>query len=226
MCGKEASMYILIPLCLCLAAVFLWQESKKNYVPAVLLKGAASACFVALGLLLSSGTPVAKLITTGLLLDCVADVLLNLRYVFEKKGQLIFLVGILVFLAGHVFYLVAIMKGAPKVWLCVAIGVILTALLMMWIFRRVTAKKAFKIFGVVYIGAIMLLNTVAIGNLIASPSVFTALFSGGALLFLVSDIVLILNTFGKETKQCLRVTNISLYYVGQLLIALSLAFLK
>ena len=178
-------MYILIPLCLCLAAVFLWQESKKNYVPAVLLKGAASACFVALGLLLSSGTPVAKLITTGLLLDCVADVLLNLRYVFEKKGQLIFLVGILVFLAGHVFYLVAIMKGAPKVWLCVAIG-----------------------------------------NLIASPSVFTALFSGGALLFLVSDIVLILNTFGKETKQCLRVTNISLYYVGQLLIALSLAFLK
>ena len=30
-------MYLLIPLCLCLAAVFLWQESKKNYVPAVIL---------------------------------------------------------------------------------------------------------------------------------------------------------------------------------------------
>ena len=78
----------------------------------------------------------------------------------------------------------------------------------------------------VYIGAIVLLNCVAIGNLIVSPSAFTAVFSAGAILFLLSDIVLILNTFGKETKQSLRVTNISLYYAGQILIALSLMFLK
>ena len=45
-------MYLLIPLCLCLAAVFLWQESKKNSVPAVILKGLASLCFVLLGFLL------------------------------------------------------------------------------------------------------------------------------------------------------------------------------
>ena len=36
--------------------------------------------------------------------------------------------------------------------------------------------------------------------------------------------MLILNTFGSETKQSLRVTNVMLYYVGQLLIALSLLF--
>ena len=41
-------------------------------------------------------------------------------------------------------------------------------------------------------------------------------------LFLISDIVLILNTFGPETKTSLRITNIVLYYIGQLLIALSL----
>ena len=218
-------MYILIPLCLILAALFLWQESKKNYVPAVALKGAASACFVILGLLQSSGSDGARLILTGLALGCVADVLLNLRYVFPKKGQLIFLVGILVFLSGHVFYLAAIWKMCPQPLICAALGVVLTALLMMWIFKRITAKMAFKIFGVVYIGAIVLLNTVAVGNLIAAPSAFTALFAAGALLFLVSDIVLILNTFGKETKQSLRVTNIALYYLGQLLIALSLGLL-
>ena len=109
---------------------------------------------------------------------------------------------------------------------CVIAAVILTALLMTWIFRQITAKKAFKIFGVVYIGAIVLLNCVAIGNLIVSPSAFNAVFAAGAILFLLSDIVLILNTFGKETKQSLRVTNISLYYAGQILIALSLMFLK
>ena len=219
-------MYALIPLCLCLAAVFLWQEYKKNYVPAVILKGLASACFVALGCLLANGSPTAKLITVGLLLGCIADVLLNLRYVFAKKGQLIFLVGILVFLSGHILYLIAILRGAKYWWICLIVGAILTALLMMWIFKRITAKKAFKIFGVVYLGAIMLLNCVAVGNLLSSPSAFTGLFAAGSLLFLVSDIVLILNTFGKETKQSLRVTNIGLYYAGQILIALSLLFLK
>ena len=218
--------YLLVPLCLCLAAVFLLQESKKRYVPAVVLKGLASACFVILGFLLSGGSPAAKLITAGLLLGCIADVLLNLRMVFPKKGQLIFLVGIVVFLSGHILYLIAILKGAAHWWICVIIGVVLTALLMKWIFDRITAKKAFKIFGIVYIGAIMLLNCVAIGNLIVSPSAFTAVFAVGAVLFLLSDIVLILNTFGKETRQSLRVMNISLYYLGQLLIALSLLYLR
>ncbi len=218
-------LYCLVPLCLCLAAVFLWQESKKNYVPAVILKGLASACFVILGFQLSDASPVASLITAGLLLGCIADILLNLRLVFPKKGQLIFLVGIVVFLSGHILYLIAILRGAAH-WLpCAAAGIILTVLLMAWIFRRITAKPAFKIFGVIYIGAIVLLNCVAIGNLVAAPSVFNAVFAAGSLLFLASDIVLILNTFGKETKQGLRVTNISLYYLGQLLIALSLQFL-
>ena len=218
--------YALIPLCLCLAAVFLWQESRKNYVPAVILKGLASACFVLMGLLLAGDARMARLILVGLLLGCIADVLLNLRFVFEKKGQLIFLVGIAVFLSGHILYVIAILQEAKHWWIPLIVGAVLTALLMMWIFKKITAKKAFKIFGVVYIGAIMLLNCVAVGNLIAAPSAFTALFAAGSLLFLISDIVLILNTFGKETRQSLRVTNISLYYVGQLLIALSLSFLK
>ena len=219
-------IYALIPLCLCLAGVFLWQESKKNYVPAVILKGLASACFVILGFSLAGGTGTARLITAGLLLGCIADVLLNLRFVFEKKGQLIFLVGIAVFLSGHILYLIATLQRAKHWWISLVAGAILTALLMMWIFKRITAKKAFKIFGVVYIGAIMLLNCVAVGNLIAAPSLFTGIFAAGSFLFLISDIVLILNTFGRETRQSLRVTNVGLYYVGQLLIALCLLFLK
>ena len=84
---------------------------------------------------------------------------------------------------------------------------------------------AFKILGVVYVGAIVLLNCVAIGNLISVQSPFNGMFSAGALLFLVSDIVLILNTFGSEYKQSMRNNNITMYYAGQLLIALSLQYL-
>ena len=130
------------------------------------------------------------------------------------------------FLSGHILYLAAVLPLCANWIVCCAAGVVLTALLMVWIFSRINAKKAFKIFGVFYIGAIMLLNCVAVGNLIASPSAFTCLFAAGAAFFLVSDIVLILNTFGQQTKQSLRITNISLYYIGQLFIACSLLFLK
>ncbi len=217
--------FVLIPLCAVLAFVFLRRESHKQYVSAVILKGLASLCFVLLGLLNSSGTKVAERIVCGLLIGCVADVLLNLRMVFPKKGQVIFLVGILVFLSGHILYLTAVFPMCQEKTACVISGVILTALLMVWIFRQITAKPAFKIFGVVYIGAIMLLNCVAADNLMASPSAFSVIFFAGSVLFLVSDIVLILNTFGSEFRQGLRNTNIGLYYAGQLLLAMSLLVL-
>ena len=213
-------------LCLCLAALFMWTEKKENYMGAVILKGLASLCFVLVGVMAGNGGQLAKLIVTGLLLGCVADVLLNLRWVFPKKGQLIFLVGILVFLGGHVVYLAAVLPMADNWAVCVVVGVVLTALLMKWIFSKITAKKAFKIFGVFYLGAIMLLNCVAVSNLVTAPSAFTGLFAVGALLFLISDIVLILNTFGPKSKFSLRVTNLSLYYIGQLLIAWSMLFVK
>ncbi|MBR3175455.1 MAG: lysoplasmalogenase [Oscillospiraceae bacterium] len=213
-------------LCLCLAALFMWTEKKENYMGAVILKGLASLCFVLVGVMAGNGGQLAKLIVTGLLLGCVADVLLNLRWVFPKKGQLIFLVGILVFLGGHVVYLAAVLPMADNWAVCVVVGVVLTALLMKWIFSKITAKKAFKIFGVFYLGAIMLLNCVAVSNLVTAPSAFTGLFAAGALLFLISDIVLILNTFGQKSKFSLRVTNLSLYYIGQLLIAWSMLFVK
>lgn len=218
-------LYVLIALCAILARFFLKKESEGQYVQAVILKGLASLCFVAIGSMCSPGGQFAKLIVTGLIIGMVADVLLNLRMAFEKKGQLIFLVGILVFLTGHIMYLAAVLPLCPYKLACIIIGIVLTALLMVWIFKRVTAKPAFKIFGVVYIGAIMLLNCVAIGNVIASQSPFNCIFAAGAALFLISDIVLILNTFGSEFKQSLRTTNISLYYAGQVLIAFSLSLL-
>ena len=44
----------------------------------------------------------------------------------------------------------------------------------------------------------------------------------GAVLFMVSDIVLIFNTFSGKTRFSMRITNLSLYYIGQMMIALCL----
>ena len=219
-------MIVFCILCLVLACLFIMEENKEKYVAAAVLKGLASLCFVIVGAMTGDGSHLAQLVLVGLILGCVADVLLNLRWVFKEKGKLIFLVGILVFLSGHVVYLAAILPMTKSWVICLATGIVLTAVLMIWIFSKITAEKAFKIFGVFYIGAIVLINCVAVSNLITNPSAFTAIFAGGAVLFLISDIVLILNTFGPESKFSLRITNLSLYYLGQLLIALSLMFLK
>ena len=222
------TLVILILLCFVFAFLFLKQEARQKYVPAVILKGLASLCFVLIGISCFQGSAVSKLVLAGLVLGAIADVLLNLRWVFSEQGQEIFLVGIVVFLGGHILYLSAIAPLVESSLLCVICGILLTALLMIWIFKRITAKKTFKIFGVIYIGAIVLLNCFAVGNLFSAVSldakVFSWLFAAGAVFFLVSDVVLILNTFGTNTRQSLRNLNIGLYYIGQILIALSLLF--
>ena len=222
----------LCPLCLVLAAIFIAVEKAERYIEADAIKGAASLCFVALGWLGSRGLVDAKepaymgLILVGLVIGAVADVVLNLRYVFEgEKGKFAFLAGILVFLAGHIAYLLAVSRHCNALPVLVGVGLVLTGALMMWIFQRIEASLAFKVFGVFYIGAITVMNTVAFGALISQPSAHSAMFMCGALLFLVSDIILILNTFGPEKRFTWRVANLMLYYVGQLLIALSLQLL-
>lgn len=216
----------LCPICLALAAVFIVVEKMEKYVVADVIKGVASTFFVVLGILgaMKCNDPVyARMIVIGLVLGAVADVLLNLRYVYEgNKGQLAFLVGICVFLLGHICYIVATLPYCKWLPAAIVIGVVLTALLMYWILGQVEAKPAFKIFGVFYIGAITILNCMALVALINYPSQHAIMFLGGTLLFLASDIILILNTFGTNKSFLRRVANLMLYYVGQIMIALCL----
>ncbi|MBR2123071.1 MAG: hypothetical protein IJ930_09160 [Lachnospiraceae bacterium] len=215
-------MYILIPLCLCFLAACLYNEKQKKHVRATVFKGLASLSFVTLGLLCSPGGKTASLVTAGLILGMIADILLNLRFVFKEKAQSVFLAGILVFLSGHILYLAAVFPLIRHRLTAVIAGAAVTAVLIGWLFGRITAKKSFRIFGIIYIGAIMILNVTALFNIIEHPAAFSMIFAAGTFLFLISDVVLILNTFGPQTRFGLRVTNTVLYYVGQLLIALSL----
>lgn len=219
---------LFIILCLIIMSVFIYYEKKEKFVIAVILKGLASLMFVLLGYECSKvvgNTEFHKLVKIGLILGLIADILLNLRFVFKAKGKIVFLVGILVFLSGHILYLCALIPTVNNVILPLVIGIVLTAIIIKWIFTQIEAAKAFKIFGIFYIGAIVIMNCFAFANLIQDPSnTRYIIFTIGAVSFLISDIVLILNTFGKTTKFSLRITNLSLYYIGQLLIAFSLMF--
>ncbi|MCR5066684.1 MAG: lysoplasmalogenase [Erysipelotrichaceae bacterium] len=219
--------YLLIIIGALLQMCFIITEHKEDYVKAVVLKGLASLMFVITGFLAfrNSGSSFVKLIFIGLLLGMLGDILLNLRFVFPRNGQKIFLLGIVAFLAGHILYLAALIPQAQHLALCVSIGALTAAALLIYIFKTMEVKLAFKIFGVVYLGAVIIMTAVAIGNTISSPTPSNLMYAAGAVAFALSDIVLIFNTFGSTTRFAMRITNLSLYYLGQALIALSLFFI-
>ena len=217
----------LCPICFGIMAAFIVFEHLGQHKTGVILKGAASLVFVILGILgatMAKDKGYATMVVVGLSMGCIADVLLNLRFVFKERERLIFMAGSSVFLLGHVCYLVANVPRCNIVILFLVLGVALTGLLMWWIFKHITASFAEKVFGVVYVGAVVVLSCVALGALISSPSTQALLFLVGALLFLASDVVLILNTFGSVFLFSLRIANLVLYYSAQLLIALCLQF--
>lgn len=212
-------------LCLVLMAAFIIAEYREKWVAGVALKGAASLCFVILGILGSRGAADARFagfVVAGLAVGAVADVLLNLRYVYKKWDKLIFAAGTLVFLVGHVLYSIAVWPRAAIPWLFVIIGAVATFFIMRWIFSKIDAPGALKAIGVFYAGIVVVLNFLALSALFAHFGLQSFVFLAGAAFFLVSDIILILNTFGGDPQFKRRMLNLMLYYIGQILIALSL----
>ena len=196
---------ILIVLGCVLQGLFIKTEHEEKHLTADILKGAAALMFVLIGLSAEGSGPGDHLFVAGLIFGMIGDILLNLRYVFPKQGQKIFLGGIVAFLIGHLLYLAGLIPQASSPWL--------------W---PMEVKKSFKIFGVFYLGAVFIMTAIAIGIAIFSPSKRAIVYCVGAFLFTVSDVVLIFNTFSGVTKFSMRIANLSLYYAGQILIACSL----
>jgi len=212
-----------------LQGTFIAVEHKEKYVLADVLKGLASLMFVIIGFIGYTSvttSSLGKTIAIGLVFGLIGDVLLNLRFVFEKNGQKIFLVGILAFLIGHILYLCALIPISENTGICVLIGAIIAAGLLTYIFKTMEVKIAFKIFGVFYLGAVIIMTVIAIGIAASTGNTHDVIYAIGAVLFTASDIVLIFNTFSGVTKFSLRITNLSLYYIGQLLIAGSLFVIR
>lgn len=211
-----------------LQGAFICVEHKEKYVAADILKGLASLMFVIIGIYLyatKSTNPLGLKIMIGLIFGMLGDILLNLRFILKKNGQKAFLIGILMFLIGHILYLAALVPQAGSFAIDAFIGAVLAAGLLTYIFKTMDVKIAFKIFGIFYLGAVIIMTVTAIHIAITTGNVQDIVYAIGAVLFTASDIVLIFNTFSGVTKFSLRITNLSLYYVGQLLIAASLFFI-
>ncbi len=184
--------------------------------------------FVAIGVICAAKTSYCnydKLVIAGLILGLCGDVCLNLRHVFKGIGDKIFLAGVAAFFLGHVAYLVAVLSSTKNLIIDIVIGAVIAAVILIYIFKTMKVKLAFKIFGVFYLGAIIIMTVMAIDAAIYRPVTKCLLFAFGAILFTASDLILIVNTFsGKETFPR-RIANLSLYYIAQICIALTTMFI-
>lgn len=220
---------ILIVVGAILQASFIMVEHKEKYVAADILKGSASLCFVLVGLYGfthgQNGREEMKMVL-GLLFGMLGDILLNLRYVFKKYDQKFFLSGIVVFFIGHLFYLAAFLSqsGVRVITLACVIGGALTVGLLAYIFTHMKVKKVFKIFGVFYLGAVDIMMVAAVLQAVLLPYTPYVLCGIGAVAFMLSDAILIFYIFGDKHTYPMRIANLSIYYLGQALIALSLQF--
>ena len=116
--------------------LFIFEEHRKKYISADVLKGVASLMFVLLGLIgyvsYTSDSFGVKILV-GLIFGLVGDVLLNLRFVIEKIGQKLFLGGIVAFLVGHILYLAALIPLTEYLVIDIVIGGVIAISLLAYI---------------------------------------------------------------------------------------------
>lgn len=220
-------VFIITAIGVMLDISFIETELAGNMKKAVILKGAASLCFVLLGAFCYAKNPTSfgVPVLIGLVLGMVGDIFLNMRNIYEDdRSKKAFAIGIVAFIAGHFLYIAALIGQNTSIVLpSVLITAVLSVISIPLLIKQVTAPSmGLRIFGYVYLVIVILMFSCAAVLLFKDgATIRNKLFAIGAFLFMVSDFIMICYTFGKKLPM-LRRTNLILYYVGQILIALCL----
>lgn len=237
---------LIVGICvaLALASLFIVVRIKKGGVDGIVTKALASFGFVALGLFLMATKAGQNdfsryssiVILCGLVCGLIGDVLLDLKVVYPFHEDKYLTFGMLSFLFGHLFFIgsmgVIFAGNATKaIILPIILIIVISAIFAVGIWF-VTSRYMHLDYGkhallsTIYAG--VLLFTTVFSIYLAFSTMLTSLFimAVGFLLFLASDLVLSLQYFGgKQSVKSLIILNHSLYYLAQILIAVSIYFI-
>lgn len=230
----ETLILILFISAMIMAGVFVvFSNGQKSFL-SLALKCVASFVFTALALCIvyTKGlTTPALMFVLGFIASCFGDVVLALPDMQElsKKATTITLIGGLAFALAHVFYITAMIMLFGFKWWTILIAITLG--LVFFFGNKFIGKldygkltfgmPVYAIF-VSFVVAISILSFVSGANLAGS-----ILLLVGFICFWLSDIVLMNIYFGNkpQLKTKLYYFNLTLYYIAQIAIALSLYFL-
>lgn len=221
--------YFAIPIVVFLATLPFYlsaeyRSGRRAYLP---LKLVCSLCFLTVGLIgagLGRSGPVAAydgLMIAGLVLSLIGDMLLA-----WSMARRTFILGLLAFLVAHVMYTTAFsLANGFSAWDLLLLGVILAGAFAGYKVLALDLGQL-KLPVVAYLLVISAMLTKAISSLylggITSPARWLVVI--GAVLFFISDGVLALIKFQDHPAKADRAINLTTYYLGQILLALSLFF--
>jgi uncharacterized membrane protein YhhN len=166
-------------------------------------------------------SPYFGFVVTGLLFCLAGDVFLALP---QKKA---FMLGLVSFLVGHVFYVVGFFSVAGLsgwTWVSFLVTAMLSGLVYRWLRSHLGKMKGPVVAYMVVITVMVCAASTVLGVRDISLSGRIMAFSG-AVAFYFSDVFVARDRFMKN-EFTNRLVGLPMYYAGQFLIAFSLGFLR
>lgn len=226
--------YLTLAAGLIVTVGFLFSRSKGASVKNLFFKMASSLCFLLTGVFAVIANPniasYGVLVIMGGILGLCGDVTLDLKFVYPNDSHAYLNSGFIFFAIGHIFFCGAIIWYNELKWwyilACVA------AALVIAVVNTLSGKMLKLDFGrykvIVTLYSAVLASTALISILaaIVAGSAAMIVFAVGAVLFLLSDVVLCFTYFGKGWDKAPHIfINHLLYYAGQFLITSSIVFI-
>lgn len=224
-----AAALVLSAVCGIFAWRFLLACRTGERRAALLLKGAAGLCFVAVGLIMAllTGGGFAWKVLAGLLLGLVGDELLALRFIVTERETEYFSAGAAAFAIGHAFYIWALAGlGAAQPAKAAAIAAAALALAALYARKNRADAGGLRVPAAIYIALVTVMGSMACAAAWDGFSAGTLLFALGGMGFVISDNILISFTFGRDSRFFLNVLLHGSYYAAQLCIAWSILFIR
>jgi uncharacterized membrane protein YhhN len=215
------SAVILLPafVLLCVVLYFEKTENRTGLVPT---KGSLSLLFILAALVQKDPlSPYVVFVVTGLVFCLGGDVFLALP---QKKA---FMLGLVSFLVGHVFYVIGFFSVAePSGWTWVSLlaAAMISGLVYLWL-RSHLGKMKGPVVGYMVVITVMVCAASSVLGVPDFKLSGRVMAFAGAVAFYFSDVFVARDRFMK--KEFLnRLVGLPMYYAGQFLIAFSLGFLR
>ena len=213
--------------------LFLITRDRKGSVKALLLKTITSFLFVSVAfasVMVNSGQGVATffaLIIMGLICGLIGDIVLDLKVMYKESSSLYQHGGMVAFLIGHLFYLAALIIYFGFDWIPLVIAVVLAiiiACVSKFILKFNFAEHTVDTYAYTFFLSYMMTQA-CYAAITRGFTACTVLLAAGSILFLLSDLVLVMTYYDNKDSRPFIAVNHILYYAAQFTIALSVLYL-
>ena len=225
--------YLIISLGAIALTLFLIARDRKGSVKALLLKTTTSFLFISVAFasfMVNSGQGVASffaLIMMGLICGLIGDIILDLKIMYKESASLYQHGGMVAFLVGHLFYLAALIIYFGFDWTPLVIAVVLAiiiALVSKFILKFNFAEHTVDTYAYTFFLSYMMTQA-CYAAITRGFTACTILLAAGSILFLLSDLILVMTYYDNKDSKPFIAANHILYYAAQFTIALSVLYL-